>query len=111
MIDKLIEKLEESKELVWTDDDEYSIGFNNGIDMAISIINEFYNKEDIKMSEVLRTCPFCGKNAEIITKKHTPNGYEYTPRCIDRSCAGRLTKVWLDREKAIEAWNRREDNK
>jgi len=42
MIEELIEKLEDEKELIWNDDDEYEIGFNAGIDMAISVIKEYF---------------------------------------------------------------------
>ena len=40
-------------------------------------------------------------------KKHIPNGFDYTPRCSDPSCAGRLVKKWISKETAVYAWNRR----
>lgn len=55
----------------------------------------------------LKPCPFCGGEAKMVIKKHIPNGFDYTPTCNNPSCAGRITKKWIDCEKAIEAWNRR----
>ncbi len=55
----------------------------------------------------LKPCPFCGGYAEMKVEKHTPSGYDYIPRCSNPSCAGRLTKKWLNKEAAIVAWNRR----
>lgn len=55
----------------------------------------------------LKNCPFCGGPAEMRVQPHTPNGYEYTPRCKDKSCMGRAVKWHLSRETAIYAWNRR----
>lgn len=37
-LSKLIEDLEEAKQLVWTDDSWYELGYNSGIDYAIDII-------------------------------------------------------------------------
>lgn len=59
------------------------------------------------MSEKLKPCPFCGVEAELDIKQHVPKGYDYTPRCTNPSCAGRLTKKWINAEEAIKAWNRR----
>lgn len=59
------------------------------------------------MSEKLKPCPFCGGDAVMKIQKHIPNGYDYTPTCHDPSCAGRLTKKWINEADAIEAWNRR----
>lgn len=59
------------------------------------------------MSEKLKPCPFCGEKAEMDIKQHVPEGYDYTPRCTNPSCAGRLTKKWINAEEAIKAWNRR----
>ena len=40
-------------------------------------------------------------------QQHIPTGFDYTPRCKDPSCAGRLTKKFMAREVAEYAWNRR----
>ena len=58
------------------------------------------------MSE-LKPCPFCGKEAEMKVSKHIPNGTDYTPRCKDTACCGRLTKKYTVKETAIYMWNRR----
>ena len=55
----------------------------------------------------IKPCPFCGGAAVLKTTPHIPSGTDYTPTCTDPSCAGRLTKKWTDKEKAIAAWNRR----
>ena len=55
----------------------------------------------------LKSCPFCGGQAIMKIQKHIPNGYDYTPTCQDPSCAGRLTKKWVNEADAIEAWNKR----
>lgn len=55
----------------------------------------------------LKPCPFCGKPAEMQITDHTPKGYDYTPRCTNKSCCGRLTKKYSTRETAVVMWNRR----
>lgn len=52
-------------------------------------------------------CPFCGSPAELRETHRVPTGYNYTPRCTVTSCAGRLAKLWMNKEDAIKAWNRR----
>lgn len=56
----------------------------------------------------LKPCPFCGREAELYVTKHLPHGYDYTPRCTETSCAGRLTKKFGFRSLAVAAWNRRD---
>ena len=55
----------------------------------------------------LKPCPFCGKKAEMKVSDHIPKGFDYTPRCTDTSCCGRLTKKYTVEETAIYMWNRR----
>lgn len=62
---------------------------------------------DIEIPSELERCPFCGGVAEMFETPHVPRGTDYTPRCKNTSCCGRLTKKWADREKAILAWNMR----
>lgn len=38
---------------------------------------------------------------------HIPHGTDYTPRCKDPSCCGRLSKKYGTREAATMKWNRR----
>ena len=59
------------------------------------------------MKAELLPCPFCGKEAQMKVEKHSPSGFDYTPRCTDPSCAGRLSKKWTSLETAVYAWNRR----
>lgn len=58
----------------------------------------------------LKPCPFCGGVAEMQITKHCPSGFDYTPRCINTSCCGRLQKKYTVRETAVYMWNRRADN-
>lgn len=88
----------------------------------------------------LRPCPFCGgvaelheryhsieeiaykkseipKNAKLlyekITEKRRIFAYRrktFIPRCTDTSCVGRTTKIFFDKDIAIDAWGRRADN-
>lgn len=59
---------------------------------------------------VLKPCPYCGGVAEMQVTKHIPNGYDYTPRCSNKSCCGRLTKKFTVREVAVAMWNRRSEH-
>lgn len=58
----------------------------------------------------LKPCPFCGGEAVMKAVRHVPHGYEYTPMCQVKSCAGRIAKKWLRKQDAIQAWNRRAGN-
>jgi hypothetical protein len=58
----------------------------------------------------LKPCPFCGGVAEMKISKHTPSGFDYTPRCLNTSCCGRLQKKYTVRETAVTMWNRRAKN-
>lgn len=58
-------------------------------------------------NDTLLPCPYCGKRAELIETKHIPSGIDYTPRCTDTSCCGRLSKKYSVKETAISKWNTR----
>ena len=53
----------------------------------------------------LAPCPFCGGEAEMKVEKHIPEGYDYTPRCKETRCCGRLTKKYTNKDEAIRRWN------
>ncbi len=55
----------------------------------------------------LKPCPFCGGKAQMKLEKHYDGRLEYTPQCTKPSCPGRITKKWLDHDKAVAEWNRR----
>lgn len=57
----------------------------------------------------LLPCLFCGGESELRLQKHCGSGaeFEYTPRCKTTSCAGRLSKKWLNASEAVLAWNKR----
>ena len=50
--EKVIEAFDEAKELVWTDDDEYTVGYNNGLEagknIALTLLKEQEAKQTIK---------------------------------------------------------------
>ena len=53
---KVSEAFDEAKELVWTDDDEYTVGYNNGLEagknIALAMLKE--QEERIETLESLR---------------------------------------------------------
>lgn len=55
----------------------------------------------------LKPCPFCGGQAEMYETRHIPKGMDYTPRCHNTSCCGRLSKKYATKELAIMMWNKR----
>ena len=58
----------------------------------------------------LKKCPFCGGDAEVV--QHNTYKRDWTPRCKQTSCCGRLQKKFAYKELAIKFWNRRtEDGK
>ena len=88
----------------------------------------------------LKPCPFCRANAELHERYHSIEEVAYKkseipenakflyekatpkirfyvyrrktfiPRCTDSSCIGRTTKIFFNKQTAIENWNRRADN-
>lgn len=64
-------------------------------------------KSECDVVSPLIPCPFCGSLAELRETHRVPTGFNYTPRCTVTSCAGRLSKLWMIKEEAIAAWNRR----
>ena len=55
----------------------------------------------------LKPCPFCGSKAEMNVMTHSPEGYDYNPRCTNPSCVGRSVKKWTNLDYAVWSWNRR----
>lgn len=58
----------------------------------------------------LDNCPFCGSSAEMKVERHIPKGMDYTPRCTNTSCPGRISKKWSSAEIATQMWNKRAGN-
>lgn len=57
----------------------------------------------------LKPCPFCGGEAELITRKQC-YADSYTVRCKNQGCRGRAQKLVRAKHEAIKSWNRRADN-
>jgi len=80
-------------------------------DLFADQILEKVQEDKVKAEMVaLKPCPFCGGEAEMKTSKHIPSGTDYTPRCKNTSCCGRLTKKYTVEETAVYMWNRRADD-
>ena len=86
-LEKVIKAFDEAKELVWTDDDEYTVGYNNGLEagknIALTLLKgqeevepkkTAYQRVDHKIAYRYRCgvcdqsifpsykfCPFCGQ--------------------------------------------------
>ena len=59
--------------------------------------------------EKLMPCPFCGGEAEVISKNACLN-VRYSALCKDKKCIGRGHKTYGARLQAISAWNKRWNN-
>lgn len=55
----------------------------------------------------MKPCPFCGGEAEMYVTDHIPQGYDYTPRCKNPNCCGRLSKKYMSAVVATDKWNLR----
>ena len=62
------------------------------------------------MENELKPCPFCGGEAEMYVTPSTLRRDDYTPRCKNPSCCGRVTKKYSRRDTAVMLWNRRAKN-
>ena len=55
--EKVIEAFDEAKELVWTDDDEYTVGYNNGLEagknIALAMLKEHEDVQWINVNDKL----------------------------------------------------------
>ena len=63
------------------------------------------------MNNVLKPCPFCGGEADVIEHRFYGLDSSYGLRC--EKCKAETYQFYESEEKAIEAWNRRagEDGK
>lgn len=64
-LEKVIKAFDEAKELVWTDDDEYTVGYNNGLEAGKNIALTLLKEQKIAMKpknidKVGGNCPVCG---------------------------------------------------
>ena len=59
------------------------------------------------MTEKLKPCPFCGRQAEVRLIEDFLFGELYAIEC---DFCGARQHSWKDKAKAIEAWNKRSDN-
>lgn len=73
-LEKVIKAFDDAKELVWLEDDEYTVGYNNGIEACKNIILSLLKDREAKpMTEYDDgwDCPRCG--LKLIGK--TASGY------------------------------------
>lgn len=82
---------------------------------------DFFKSNEVKMSEELKPCPFCGEAPAKSIGRELPNYFEHDwyvdsddsiieIECINENCAvnpGVLFNCSHEIEEAIEAWNRR----
>lgn len=54
--------------------------------------------------EKLKTCPFCGAEAELVDCEIQPRWYV---RCTNRYCGVEQEFCRMSKQSAIKAWNRR----
>ena len=57
----------------------------------------------------LKACPFCGEKARIRVIRREYTGDQYIVGCQSVNCFGRNSRRWDDLERAVRAWNRREE--
>ena len=91
--EKVIKAFDDAKELVWRDDDEYTVGYNNGIEagknITLSMLKEqetkWIHREDLDFKDKLGCnhfhgmCGNCGFIHDFIDD-HTGQ-YKYCPQC------------------------------
>ena len=81
--EKVIEAFDEAKELVWTDDDEYTVGYNNGLEagknIALALLKEqeaVKPKSKSRHGEYPQIVHRCGSCNEILYRY-----YKFCPSC------------------------------
>lgn len=55
----------------------------------------------------LKSCPFCGKAAQLKHVTDSLRGDKYMIRCGDTACLGRSYRRFPTEKSAVKAWNRR----
>lgn len=81
--------------------------FPNTVTVECPLCGDHITLKKIERASDLLNCPFCGSRAEMYETPHVPRGTDYTPRCTNTSCCGRLSKKYAYKETAITMWNRR----
>lgn len=89
-IDKVIESFDEAKELVWTDDDYFTMGYNNGLEEGKNIALTLLEEQEQKTGHwiVLEYCAnegiYCSKCLNKIFDRSTKPKKKlsnYCPNC------------------------------
>lgn len=76
----------------------YLLGYAKGL-------KEGYERAIEDESKLLLPCPFCGGRAKVEENKDAPSYGVYHVYC--RECYAEIERCNGEKEKAIEAWNRR----
>lgn len=59
---------------------------------------------------VLKTCPFCGSDAELRERDNVnpQGGKQYSVRCVNPKCIAKKPDVWrVNKYDVVSMWNRR----
>ena len=87
-MEKVIKAFDEAKELVWTDDDEYTMGYNNGLEAGKNIAISLLKEQEVKESKWLslpykkdRVCERCGHDEPYKFADKESDVFLYCPHC------------------------------
>lgn len=81
--------------------------YPKSVSVQCPLCKDYITLAKAKPTSDLLNCPFCDSRAEMYETPHLPRGMDYTPRCTNTSCCGRLSKKYVNKETAITMWNRR----
>lgn len=68
--EKVIEEFNDAKELVWLDDDEYTIGYNNGIEVGKNITLALLKEQEAKTGHWI-WLQYCANEGVYCSECHT----------------------------------------
>lgn len=60
----------------------------------------------VNPKEEIKSCPFCGCEAQILKSHISPYAIAYIPECMNPGCNSTMDRFCTE-EDAINAWNKR----